>query len=345
MGYPVDLGNTVQALVFGPVVQSGDHNSPAIGLSPTVTISKNGGAFAPPAGAVSEVGNGWYKVAANATDANTLGPIALHVAAAAGNDPFDDVFPVVGYNPQSSTLGMPQDGSGVLQVDVSRWNSALTGNLPSNFPLLSIDAQGRVTTSNPAIIGGGGCGTGGGPQGTSPVLVFPSNSTQTVGTLYCSRTDIDEILSTFGTDSAATDDDAQSSLDHINSCIARASQRLDFKLNNRYDQGQLFGHRWVTQATAVLASVYLMRRRGNPPPESLLEMQQEVNDDIEEINSYKKSLNGLAERYLRQPTMSNISIDRRYFSTKVRADVQLSTGMLNSQLVRYTSIDLWLNYW
>ncbi len=54
------------------------------GLSPTVTINKNGGSFGSPAGAVSEVANGMYKVAGNATDTNTLGAIWLKAVCSGG---------------------------------------------------------------------------------------------------------------------------------------------------------------------------------------------------------------------------------------------------------------------
>ena len=63
--------------LFFFLVLSSDHISPATGKSPTVTISKNGAAFAAPAGAVTEIANGWYQVAGNATDTNTLGDILL----------------------------------------------------------------------------------------------------------------------------------------------------------------------------------------------------------------------------------------------------------------------------
>ena len=88
MAYAIELGNTTQPLRF-LMVLSADHVTGATGLTPTVTIAKNDGlGFASPLGAVSELGSGWYSVAANATDANTLGPISLH-ATGAGADPAD----------------------------------------------------------------------------------------------------------------------------------------------------------------------------------------------------------------------------------------------------------------
>lgn len=67
-------------LVF-KLVSSTDFTTPAIGATPTVTISKAGGTMAAPAGAVSEIGGGFYKVARNASDVNTLGLLALAATA------------------------------------------------------------------------------------------------------------------------------------------------------------------------------------------------------------------------------------------------------------------------
>lgn len=86
-------GNTTEVLLF-LLVSSTNHISPVTGATPTVTISKNGGAFTTPLGTVSEVGNGWYAIAPNAIDANTLGPLVVH-ATALGADPSDTTFDIV----------------------------------------------------------------------------------------------------------------------------------------------------------------------------------------------------------------------------------------------------------
>jgi hypothetical protein len=88
------------------IVSSTDHNAGLSGLSPAVTVSKDGGAFAAAAGAVSEVGNGWYALAGNATDRNTLGAFLVH-ATAPGADPCDVQYTIVGYDPFNGTsLGL-----------------------------------------------------------------------------------------------------------------------------------------------------------------------------------------------------------------------------------------------
>lgn len=84
------------------MVDSTDHVTGKTGLTPTVTLSKNAGAFASPSGAVTEISGGWYKLAAHATDSNTLGVLALH-ATGTGADPTDMIVGnVVAYDPQDA---------------------------------------------------------------------------------------------------------------------------------------------------------------------------------------------------------------------------------------------------
>lgn len=104
MGYLVKQSTTARPLLF-LMIDSADHVAGKTGLSPTVTISKNGAVFGSPAGAVSEVGNGWYAVSANATDSNTLGVLALH-ATAVGADPTDELFEIVAFNPDLASMGL-----------------------------------------------------------------------------------------------------------------------------------------------------------------------------------------------------------------------------------------------
>jgi len=116
MSYALKQSQTARVLLFY-MVDSADHISGKTGLSPTVTISKNGAAFGAVAGAVSEISAGWYKVAGNATDSNTLGPLALH-ATAGGADPTDCLFEVVAYD--------PEDAAG---LGLSRLDAAVTSRL------------------------------------------------------------------------------------------------------------------------------------------------------------------------------------------------------------------------
>ena len=101
-------GSTSYPITF-LMVDSVDHIAGKTGLTPTVTISKDGGAFGSPAGAVSEIGNGWYALSGNATDRATLGELLLH-AEAAGADPIDGLYVIVPYDPFVAI------GADVLQI-------------------------------------------------------------------------------------------------------------------------------------------------------------------------------------------------------------------------------------
>lgn len=102
------------------LADSSDHVTGKTGLSPTVTVSKDGGAFGSPSGAVSEVANGWYKLAGHATDRNTLGCFALH-ATGTGADPADALYTIVAYDPIGDAVrgtgGTALPASGTLAVN------------------------------------------------------------------------------------------------------------------------------------------------------------------------------------------------------------------------------------
>jgi hypothetical protein len=127
-------GSTDKVILF-LLVNSTDHIIGAPGLSPSVEISKNGGAFAAPAGVVAEVGHGIYKLTPDTADLNTLGPLALH-AEAAGADPSDPTFMVVPYDPYDASA------MGLLNLDAAVTNRAAPGGA------MSLDLTQAVPTSN-----------------------------------------------------------------------------------------------------------------------------------------------------------------------------------------------------
>jgi len=139
MGCLIKKDSAVRPLVF-LMVDATDHVTGKTGLSPTVTISKNGGSFAAPSGSVSEIGSGWYKVAANATDSNTLGPLLLH-ATASGADPVDDRFDVVAVDPDTASVA-----SNLSQILGASLTESETGYLAAAFKKL-FDVETPVLTA------------------------------------------------------------------------------------------------------------------------------------------------------------------------------------------------------
>lgn len=88
------------------MVSSTDHITGLTGATVTVNISKAGAAFGAAAGTVTEVANGWYKVALTAVDTGTLGDLSFHCTAT-GGDPTDFADQIVAFNPLDSVrLGL-----------------------------------------------------------------------------------------------------------------------------------------------------------------------------------------------------------------------------------------------
>ena len=109
------------------LISSSDHITGLTGKagSVTVSLSKNGGAGGVPSGAISEVDAtnqpGLYKIAGNATDSNTLGPLFLHAKDAA-SDPWDSRFDIVTNDPftfKPPVTLAAADQSGTLNVNAA----------------------------------------------------------------------------------------------------------------------------------------------------------------------------------------------------------------------------------
>lgn len=64
-----------------PFVMVDTNDDEAAGLTLSVAVSKNAGAFAAGAGTASEIGSGWYAYLLTAAECNTPGPLALKVTA------------------------------------------------------------------------------------------------------------------------------------------------------------------------------------------------------------------------------------------------------------------------
>jgi hypothetical protein len=172
--------------LFFLMVDSTDHVTGKTGLSPTVTISKNGASYASPSGSVTEVGNGVYKIAGNATDSNTLGELWIHATGTAA-DPSDCAYTIVPFDPFDSVRlgltalpnaaaeaagGLYTRGSGAGQI-----NQPTNGRIDAN----AVSVSGTTLTARDigaSVLLSSGTGTG---QVSITSGVVSSNMTQIDG--------------------------------------------------------------------------------------------------------------------------------------------------------------------
>lgn len=122
------------------MVDSTDHLTGKTGLTVTLTLSKNGGAFGAAGGAVSEISSGWYSVALNTTDTNTLGDLAYH-ATGTGADPSDWADDVL--------VDLP--GGAVSSVTGAV--GSVTGNVGGNVVGSVASVTARVTANTDQLAG------------------------------------------------------------------------------------------------------------------------------------------------------------------------------------------------
>ena len=127
--------DTTKVILFY-MVDSTDHVTEETGLTLTVTVSKNGGAFGAVSGTVAEVANGVYKLTPVAGDVDTLGP-AVFRATATGADSFNVEGRVVSFDPYDvAGLGLSRVASAISS------RNAIAPATPTN-----------VTDAQAAIIG------------------------------------------------------------------------------------------------------------------------------------------------------------------------------------------------
>lgn len=112
------LKQNTAANVMVLMTAASDHVTGLAGLTLTITLSKDGAAFASISPTVTDRGNGWYNIALTTSHTDTLGDCVLHITGAAA-DPTDVISQVHG-----KTLG---DIPSLADIATSVWDALLTG--------------------------------------------------------------------------------------------------------------------------------------------------------------------------------------------------------------------------
>lgn len=153
---PLFLSTARELMVF--MTQSADHVTGATGLAAglTITLSKNGGAFAAITPAVTERGTGWYALSLTTTHTNTAGDFVLHITAAA-TDPTDFRDEVVVAIPDVNVVSIT--GGVVATIADAVWDEAIAGHLAAGSTGATLNAAGDPWVT--ALPGAYGAGTAG----------------------------------------------------------------------------------------------------------------------------------------------------------------------------------------
>lgn len=117
------------------MVQSADHVTGATGLTLSISLSKDGGAFSVIAPTVTERSNGWYSIALTTSHTDTLGDLALQITAS-GADPSSVLGQVIAANLNDAV------DLGLSNLDATISSRMATFTLPTNFSSMEISAGG-----------------------------------------------------------------------------------------------------------------------------------------------------------------------------------------------------------
>lgn len=175
--------STAVDIKVGPFLDSTDGNTAASGLTitqPDIRLAKNGGAFAQKNAAqtLSHEENGWYEVALDTTDTNTLGILTLVIHESGALQVWQQ-YMVVPANTYDSLVG----GTDTLQADVTQAGgsaiSAASGLLNANVTQISGDATAADNAE--AAFDGTGYNVGGGSVVAASVTGAVGSVTGNVG--------------------------------------------------------------------------------------------------------------------------------------------------------------------
>lgn len=150
-------------------------------------------------------------------------------------------------------------------------------------------------------------------------------------TTYCSTTDIDTILSSFGS-LVRCDDNQDGTADSgmASACIERGAVLVNQYTLVRYTVSEVSASSWAKWTNAVFAAYEICVRRNNPPPQSLADERDRLLEELRRIREGIIPLMGdtgpATPRHSDGPAVSNMVVDGRYSTQKVRRKRTTSTG-------------------
>lgn len=146
------------------MIDSADHFSKKTGLTCTVNLSKAGAAFGAAGGTITEVANGWYKIALTTTDTNTVGDLAFYITATGADDTdFSDQVWVRDLAdlafPATSGRSMVVDASGLVDANTVKLGPTGSGTAQTAKDVGGAVPSAAAGTSGGLLISGSNAGT------------------------------------------------------------------------------------------------------------------------------------------------------------------------------------------
>jgi len=149
-------------------------------------------------------------------------------------------------------------------------------------------------------------------------------------TTYCTRQAIASIISTPALLSLIDDDadgvESAAEQQFVADAITRAAVKLNSNIGRQYVLSELSTNAWMKWANATLAAALLMKRRGNPLPESIAQDVKEIEELANEIGWGRRSLPEQAPSFDHSAAVTNFRPEIGHSYAPIRVDRQESTG-------------------
>lgn len=149
-------------------------------------------------------------------------------------------------------------------------------------------------------------------------------------TTYCTRQDIEAIISAPGLLACIDDDESRdesaTESTYVTKAIERAAVRLNSQVSRQYQLSDVTANGWMKWANAVMAAAILKRRRDNPLSESLAADVREVEEMANEIAWGRRSLPEQTPSFDHSATVSNFQPRLGVPYAPIRVDQNESTG-------------------
>ncbi len=146
----------------------------------------------------------------------------------------------------------------------------------------------------------------------------------TLDYLYCTEGDVQRYLSAAGV--ALRIDDGAGAIDAaFQDAIIEASETINFYLWQKYFNYSLATSNWVNRKCTALAAYVVCGRRGNEPPENVIERAEKAQEELKQVADNRRLVPGLPLKLYLAPQMSNIRFDPRYEFSCLRVERKQST--------------------
>lgn len=161
-----------------------------------------------------------------------------------------------------------------------------------------------------------------------------------LSTVYTTATKVKRLMSaTFADELADNDRDGMADDEVMNDAINAATEEIDAFAREQYTQAQIASSSLVGRWATKMAAAELCLQRGNPVPESWAAEVERIRDNLEKIRGGKYDLPGVPRRTKMYPTLSNLTVDRRYHRSTIRV-TEANSSDAPSALEQDTTHDL-----